>query len=143
MVRRWNLTIVAILAGCAPVAEEGPQPAPPAAATGELNRTSRTITGEAVSPPPSPFEVVISATELPSGGTLPMHKHPWPRYAYVERGRIRVHYQATGLVREFGPGEAVVEAVDQWHEGEVVGPDPVRLVVIDHVPPGQTNVVRR
>ena len=45
--------------------------------------------------------------------------------------------------REFGPGEAVVEAVDSWHEGEVVGSEPVKLLVIDHVPPGETNVVRR
>jgi quercetin dioxygenase-like cupin family protein len=143
MDRRWNVIVVALLAGCAPVDAEEVQAPAPAAATGELGRTSRTITGQPVAAPPSPFEVVISATELPPGGTLPMHKHPWPRYAYVERGRIRVHYEAAELVREFGPGEAVVEAVDAWHEGEVVGSEAVRLVVIDHVPPGRTNIVRR
>jgi quercetin dioxygenase-like cupin family protein len=58
-------------------------------------------------------------------------------------GRLRVRYEEARLVREFGPGEAVIEAIGQWHEGEVVGAEPVRLIVIDHVPPGETNMVRR
>ena len=86
---------------------------------------------------------MISVAEIPAGGALPMHKHPWPRIAYVQSGRLRVHYEAAGLVREFGPGEAAVEAIDQWHEGEVVGDAPVRLIVVDQVPPGRSNVVAR
>ena len=85
----------------------------------------------------------MSATELPPGGVLPMHRHPWPRYAVVERGRLSVTYEAAGLTREFGAGEAVVEAIDQWHEGRVVGPEPVRLIVFDQVPRGATNVITR
>ena len=115
---------------------------PPAASTNVVVRTSTTVTGQPLVLP-QPAEVVVSVTELPAGGVLPMHKHPWPRYAYVERGRLSVRYEAAGLVREFGPGEAIVEAIDQWHEGRVVGAEPVRIVVIDHVPPGQTNLVRR
>lgn len=126
--------------GCAPVEEAS---APAAAASREVARTSTTVTGQPLGQPPAPYEIVFSATTLPPGGALPMHKHPWPRYAYVEAGRLRVRYEAAGLVREFGPGEAVVEAVDSWHEGEVVGSEPVKLLVIDHVPPGETNVVRR
>lgn len=118
------------------------QPGPPAPAASELARTGTTITGQPVEIP-RPVEVIFTAVELPAGGVLPMHKHPWPRYAYVERGRLRVRYEAAGLVREFGPGEVVVEAVDQWHEAEVVGDEPVRILVIDHVPPGASNVVRR
>lgn len=110
---------------------------------GALSRSGTTITGQPISLPPTPFEVVFSRTTLPAGGALPMHKHPWPRYALVEGGRIRVRYEAAGAAREFGPGEAVIEAIDQWHEGEVVGDEPVRLLVIDHVPPGLTNLVRR
>ena len=108
-----------------------------------LNRASTTITGQPLASLPSPFEVVISRTELPIGGVLPMHRHPWPRYAIVEQGRLRVRYEEARLVREFGPGEAVIEAIGQWHEGEVVGTEPVRLIVIDHVPPGETNMERR
>ena len=115
---------------------------PPAASSNVIVRSSTTITGQPLALPPG-AEVVISVTELPAGGVLPMHRHPWPRYAYVERGQLSVRYVDAGLERVFGPGEAVVEAIDQWHEGRVVGSDPIRIVVIDHVPPGQTNVVRR
>lgn len=139
MIRRCAAA-VAMLAGLGGFASQEP---PPSAATTTLARTARSITGQPISLPPAPFEVVFSRTVLPPGGLLPMHKHPWPRYALVESGRIRVRYEAAGIDREFGPGDALIEAVDQWHEGAVVGSDPVRLLVIDHVPPGQTNMVRR
>lgn len=115
----------------------------PAPRTTLLNRSSSTITGQPITPPSPGFEVVISRTEIPVGGVLPMHRHPWPRYAIVEQGRLSVHYEEAGLTREFGPGEAVIEAIGQWHEARVVGAEPVRIIVIDHVPPGQTNMVRR
>jgi len=114
----------------------------PAPQSTVLNRSASTITGQPLAMP-SPLEVVISRTEIPAGGVLSMHRHPWPRYAIVEQGRLRVRYEEAGLEREFGPGEAVIEAIGQWHEGQVVGPNPVRLIVIDHVPPGETNMVRR
>src|SRR5687767_10857765 len=126
-------------AGAPPVAP----PASPGAAVQVVTRTATTITGQPLEAPPVPYEVAISTSELPAGGLLPMHKHPWPRYAYVERGRLEVRYEASGLVRQFAAGEAVVEAVDQWHEGRVVGTEPVRLVIVDQLPPGQSNVVRR
>jgi quercetin dioxygenase-like cupin family protein len=86
-----------------------------------LHRGSATVTGQPIAMPTPAFEVVMSRTEIPAGGVLPMHRHPWPRYAIVEQGRLRVRYEEARLVREFGPGEAVIEAIGQWHEGEVVG----------------------
>lgn len=108
-----------------------------------LNRASTTITNQPITMPPPSFEVVISRTDIPAGGALPTHRHPWPRYAIVESGRLRVRYEDGRLDRVFGPGEAVIEAIGQWHEGAVVGTEPVRLIVIDHVPPGETNMERR
>ena len=133
-------TLLLVAAGAAATSLQSP---PPGAAVTVLSRTATTATGQSISLPPGPVEVVISRTEIPAGGTLPMHKHPWPRYAYVESGRLRVHWEAAALTREFGPGDTVVEAVDQWHEGAAIGPEPVRLIVIDQVPPGAANLVRR
>ncbi|MGQ0660053.1 cupin domain-containing protein [Sphingosinicella sp.] len=123
------------------VSAAGQEASPPQ--TTILNRASSTITGQPIAMPAPALEVVISRTEIPAGGALPMHRHPWPRYAIVESGRLRVRYEEAGLVREFGPGEAVIEAIGQWHEAQVVGAEPVRIIVIDHVPPGQTNLIRR
>ena len=116
---------------------------PPAVEVTLLGRNAQTATGQPLAALPAPYEVVFSRAVLPAGGVLPMHRHPWPRYAVVESGRIRVRYEAAGIEREFGPGEAIIEAVDAWHEGAAVGSEPVRILVIDHVPPGRSNVVSR
>ena len=139
------VTAVMVTGACATVADEAHPfaTAPSSARVTVVTRTSETVTGQPLGTPPAPFETVISVSELPPGGILPMHRHPWPRYAYVERGRLSVTYEAAGITREFGPGEAVVEAIDQWHEGRVVGTEPVRLIVLDQLPPGATNVVVR
>jgi quercetin dioxygenase-like cupin family protein len=129
--------------GCAATATSTQPQAPAGAKVTIAGRSATTATGQKLAPPADPFESVISVSELPAGGTLPMHKHPWPRYVYVDRGRLSVSYEESGLVRAFGPGEGIVEAIDQWHEGRVIGDDPVRLIVFDQVPPGQANVVRR
>ncbi len=142
--RPWTLTIAVllILPGCVPERPPGAIPAAPSGATvTPLLRTATTVTGQALVAPAEPFEIVVTRVELPAGGVLPMHRHPWQRIAYVESGRIRVAYEG-GREVEVGPGEAIVEAVDVWHEGRAVG-GPVRIVVIDQVPPGGTNVVPR
>ena len=142
--RRCIAVSLLIIGGCAPVeAGRSPSTAPAAAAVATLIRSGTTVTGQPLGPVDAPWEAVISRSELPPGGVLPMHKHPWPRYAFVLRGRLRVSYEESGLIREFGAGEAVIEAVDQWHEGRVVGDEPVTLIVFDQVPPGRANVVPR
>ena len=142
-----HAAIAALLMASGGCAEDGPPPAslspPAAAAVTTVLRASTTVTGQPLAAPPSPWEVLVMTTDLPPGGLLPMHKHPWPRFAFVQSGRLEVRYEQSGLVRTFGPGEAVVEAIDQWHEGRVVGAEPVRLIVLDQLPPGATNVVRR
>jgi quercetin dioxygenase-like cupin family protein len=146
-ISRGALPAFFALAGCAATADSTVAPAQSGAQAGAkvtiAGRSTTTVTGQTLAAPADPFESVISVSELPAGGTLPMHKHPWPRYVYVDRGRLSVSYEESGLTREFGPGEGIVEAIDQWHEGRVIGGAPVRLIVFDQVPPGQTNVVRR
>lgn len=111
------------------------------AALPPLLRSGETMSGQPLFLPRGRVELVASVRELARGGSLPVHKHPWPRYVYVETGRMRVLNHDTGLTREFAAGEVLVEAIDQWHEGHVVGDAPVRLVVFDQVPPGRTNMV--
>lgn len=131
------------LGSCA-ARDEGPAPA---AGTGAsvtvLTRSAATVTGQPLRGPEPPWEAVISRSVIPAGGALPRHRHPWPRFVYIEQGRLRVSYEASGLVREFGAGEAIIEALDEWHEAVVIGTEPVRLIVFDQVPPGHTNVALR
>jgi quercetin dioxygenase-like cupin family protein len=90
------------LAGLASACAAAGQQAPAARST-VLNRSAATITGQPIAMPAPGFEVVISRTEIPAGGVLPMHRHPWPRYAIVEQGRLRVRYQDAGLTASSAP----------------------------------------
>ncbi len=108
-----------------------------------ITRTETTVTGQQLRPPPSPFALTVTRVDLPAGGTIPTHKHPWPRYVYVEAGAIRVTNHDAGTVNDFTAGQVIVEAVDQWHEGRVIGDAPARLIVFDQAPPGAVNSVPR
>ena len=51
--------------------------------------------------------------------------------------------QDTRSSRDFKAGQVLPEAVAQWHHGEAVGEGPVRLIVIDLVPPGVNNTIMK
>ena len=137
--------LAALTAACATAAPppHSAHAAPAAAQTTPLIRTAATVSGQPLKLPQGPAEVVMAAVELAPGGRLPVHRHPWSRYVYVERGRLRVTNLDTGAVRELAAGQVLVEAVDQWHEAQALGSDPLRLIVIDQVPPGVVNMVMR
>jgi quercetin dioxygenase-like cupin family protein len=142
--RLATATALFLAVGSCAARDERPAPAAGAGASVTvLARSGVTVTGHPLRGPDPPWEAVISRSELPAGGALPRHRHPWPRFVYIEQGRLRVSYEASGLVRDFGPGEAIIEALDEWHEAVVIGPAPVRLIVFDQVPPGHTNVALR
>lgn len=106
-----------------------------------LVTSTTTWSGQPLALPQGPVEVRAAHVVMPVGTALPPHQHPYPRYVYIESGLLSVSNEVTGVTREFGPGEFVVEAIGQWHTGKVVGDAPVGLVVIDQAPPGVGNVV--
>lgn len=114
-----------------------------AVTTAPVAAETQTNSGQPIQLPAGPVEVTVSRVTIPAGTTLPVHKHPYPRYAEVEAGRILVMNLQTGTERRYGPGEFIVEAIDQWHTGVVIGDQDVRLLVIDQHPPGEANTVAR
>lgn len=106
-------------------------------------RTSRTISDQPLRLPQGESEIVASAVDIPAGGSLPIHLHPWSRFVYVERGRLRVINHDTGSSKEFDAGQVLPEVVAQWHEARSHGGEPVRLIVIDLVPPGVNNTIMK
>ncbi len=103
--------------------------------------TTVTSSGQPVVLPQKDAQVVVSTYEIPPGAVLPKHKHPFPRYAYVQAGTIEVTNLDTGKTETFKTGDFILEAVDQWHFGANKGKVPVKLLVIDMVEKGQANVV--
>jgi quercetin dioxygenase-like cupin family protein len=91
-----------------------------------------TSSGQPIVLPQKDAQVVVSAYEIAPGAVLPVHKHPFPRYAYVQAGNLRVTNNDTGKSEDFKPGDFIVEAVGQWHFG-----------TIDMVEKGKPNTVLR
>jgi quercetin dioxygenase-like cupin family protein len=106
-------------------------------------RTRRTISGQPLKLPQGEAEMVAISVDIPPGGALPIHQHPWSRFFYVERGTLRVVNHDTGSSMDFKAGQVQAEAVGQWHEGRAVGEGPVRVIVIDLVPPGANTTIMK
>ncbi|HEX7790096.1 MAG TPA: cupin domain-containing protein [Afipia sp.] len=100
-----------------------------------------TSSGQPIVLPQKDVQVIVSTYEIAPGAVLPKHKHPFPRYAFVQAGTIEVTNVDTGKTETFKTGDFILEAVDQWHFGANKGEVPVKLLVIDMVEKGQGNTV--
>lgn len=106
-------------------------------------RTAQTVSGQPLRLPQGNAEMVATAVEIPPNGKTTIHQHPWSRFVYVERGPLRVVNLDTGQTHDLQTGQVFAEVVGQWHQGSAPGPRGARLLVIDLVPPGVTNMKMR
>jgi quercetin dioxygenase-like cupin family protein len=137
----WTAAATATVLGfllLAPAAAQSPQ-----VTVTTLFRGTATASGQAITLPPGPVEIIVSQYAIAPGAVLPVHRHPYQRYAYVEAGTLRVTDVQSGASTTYRTGDVVVETVDTWHTGENIGPDTVRLKVIDQIPPGKSNTIIR
>ena len=106
-----------------------------------LASLTETAAGQPITLPQKDVQVLVSSYDIPAGATLPVHKHPFPRYAYVLGGNLQVTNVATGKTNSYKTGDFIVEMIDTWHQAVNVGADPVRLLVIDQVEQGAKNTI--
>ena len=143
---RKILTVAALLAICASFTaahalDSGA--AAPVVVT-PVKTTTVTSTGQPLILPQKNVEVSASIYDIAPGATLPVHKHPFARYAYVLAGTLEVTNVDTGKSDVFKTGDFIVEMIDQWHRGSNIGADPVKLVVIDQIEAGtQATVLKQ
>ncbi|MGD9657529.1 MAG: cupin domain-containing protein [Methylocystis sp.] len=114
----------------------------PAEVVTEIARTTKTASGQPITLPQGPAQVVASIYSLAPGAKLPEHKHPFQRYAYVLEGELTVQ-QTKSSSRVYRAGDFIVESVDGWHFGAAAGTGPVKLLVIDQAPPGADMTINR
>lgn len=125
--------------------------APPAdtqEATGKVRAArifsaTTTNSGQPIVLPQRNVEVVVWMYDIPAGSKLPVHRHPYQRYAYVLAGTLQVTDVANARSFAYKPGDFIVEMVDGWHYGANNGKEPVRLLVIDQVEKGRVNTILR
>ena len=127
----------ALMAGSAVLAADSP----PAQPGQTLLVTRQTISGQPITAPTGPLQVTATISELAPGESTSVHKHPYLRFDYVLEGRLSVKNLATGKTDIVGAGQFVVDPIDQWHQGTAIDGKRARLLVIDQVPVGQTNLV--
>lgn len=108
-----------------------------------LASTTVTADGQPITLPQKNAQVLVSIYDIPAGATLPVHKHPFPRYAYVLAGTLRVTGSETGKSITYNAGDFIVEMIGHWHQGANIGSTPVKLLVIDQVEEGAQNTVLR
>lgn len=108
-----------------------------------LASRTETASGQPITLPQKNVQVLVSTYDIAAGATLPVHKHPFPRYAYVMAGTLQVTNVETGKSNTYKSGDFIVEMIGQWHQATNVGADPVKLLVIDQVEEGVKNTVLR
>ncbi|RWH71050.1 cupin domain-containing protein [Mesorhizobium sp.] len=106
-----------------------------------LASKTTTASGQPITLPQKNVEVQVSSYQIAPGAILPVHKHPFPRYAYVEQGTLKVTNVETSAANTYKTGDFIVEMIGQWHQATNTGTDPVKLLVIDQVKQGAKNTI--
>lgn len=106
-----------------------------------LASKTATASGQPITLPQKNVEVQVSSYQIAPGAILPVHKHPFPRYAYVEQGTLKVTNVETGVASTYKSGDFIVEMIGQWHQATNIGADPVKLLVIDQVEQAAKNTI--
>ncbi len=108
-----------------------------------LLTTSVTATGQPSVLPQGDVQLIASMYEIPPGAKLPEHEHNSQRYGYLLAGQLRVTNTETGESKEYKAGDFIIESRAQWHKAENIGTEPIKLLVIDQIKPGESTVVLR
>lgn len=98
-----------------------------------LAEKTETASGQQITLPQKDIRVVVSTFDIAPGATLPVHKHPFARYALVQAGTLKVINTETDAGTVYKTGDFIIEMIGQWHRAQNVGNDPVKLLVIDQI----------
>ncbi|MEX1108169.1 MAG: cupin domain-containing protein [Dongiaceae bacterium] len=97
--------------------------------TTKILETSVTNTGDPIIYPETDHPLItVAIVEIAPGAATPVHRHPHPMAAYILEGTLEVT-AADGTVNLYQAGDALVEALDENHQGRVIGDAPVRIVI--------------
>lgn len=106
-----------------------------------LASITQTASGKPITLPQKNVQVIVSTYEIAPGAQLPIHQHPFARYASVQAGTLEVTNVDTGKSTTYRSGDFIVEMIGEWHRAANTGTDPVKLLVIDQVEEGAQNTI--
>jgi quercetin dioxygenase-like cupin family protein len=118
-----NLALALLLVSSAAVAE-------PASGTRTVLSTGTTVTNEPIRYPTGvPARINAVEITLAPGQQTGWHTHPVPLFGYILEGELTVDYGALGK-RIFRQGEALVEAMNEAHNGRNTGEGPLKILAV-------------
>lgn len=138
----WLAVLSAAVVLVLPLPARSQGGAPPVVVTPVVS-TITTAGGQPILLPSGAARVIVSTYVIAPGAKLPIHRHRYPRYAYVLQGRLRVTDTHTNRTFNYKQGDFVIEVLNDLHFGVNPGSTPLRLLVIDNVPKAVTNNVSR
>jgi quercetin dioxygenase-like cupin family protein len=113
---------------------------PPRIEATPVAKATTTMAAQPLVFPSEKPQVVVGIAEFAPGSVTPRHKHPSLRYVYVLEGTLTVEMEG-GMRHDYPAGSFIVESMDQWHLGRNAGTTPMKILVIDQVVEGRSNVV--
>lgn len=117
-----------------PSSDPTPRPGSTASAAVLLSAVETTVLGQQVTYPLEvPAQISSAIVTLPPGAQTGWHFHSTPLYAYILEGTLTVTYDSDGgpIVKSYGAGEAVLEAIGTPHNGENRSGVAVKILVVN------------
>src|SRR5215468_9100397 len=92
--------------------------------------TGDTVTGQPIRyPSGAPAQITAVKITLQPGQQTGWHTHPVPLFGYILEGEVTVDYGPLGK-RTFRQGEALVEAMNESHNGHNSGQGAVKILAV-------------
>jgi quercetin dioxygenase-like cupin family protein len=91
--------------------------------------TGTTVTGEAIKYPSGTAHIAAVELTFKPGQQTGWHIHPVPLFGYVLEGELTVDYGAKGK-RTYRKGDALMEAMNEAHNGRNTGRRPLKILVV-------------
>lgn len=111
--------------------------------TESLLDTNKTVIGEPVYyPGGGKAEIKSMVVVMQPGEKTAVHKHGVPLYAYLLSGELEVDYGSHGR-KIYRAGDNFVEAMNQFHQGENIGSDTVRILAVFMGGAGKPLVIKK
>ena len=81
-----------------------------------LSQDTTSWDGQAIKYPSGEPMVTGIKLDLPAGGKLPFHCHPYNTVGYILQGELEVE-KLNGEKHKFHKGDTIVEVANTWHRG--------------------------
>ena len=108
-----------------------------------LDKATQTILDQDIEyPSESDAQISASTVRIEPGAETGFHRHDAPLVAYILSGTLTVYYDG-GVVKEYSPGTALVEAIGTYHNGRNEGTEPVEILAVSIGAEGIENTVAR